>query len=308
MAQKKNNGGKKKTTRSRIAPRKGGTMDARVAHHVGMLVDPCNSVLAPTAYRGKDGFITRFSSVEGVGGSTSTAAVIAFWPKYNRIYRLNMDNTATNFSIDFYTGGPGISILGPGHPFLGANASEVRPVAACMTSLYSGAELERSGLVVRGVVPYKSVSGTLNVEQLCNLLQQWDRTPSNVSETKWIPSPDDENYIATPSSQPSVVEDSNIVVVVFRGYTPGHINTAVRFTTIYEWQPFYGLGIQSPTPNTPDSPAGMERVRSALHGLGHWWLDFKSTVGTAARVARMITRDVTPLVGAARALPLLTAA
>lgn len=306
MVKAKKKGGKRTLSK---APRKRQPQtDARVANHVGMLVDPCNSILAPTAYRGKDGFITRFSSVEGVGGPSSTAAVIAFWPKYNRIFRLNMDNTSTSFSINFYDNlALGYSILGPGAAFLGANASEVRPVSACMTTLYSGAELERSGLVVRGVVPYKSVSGSLTVESLCNLLQHWDRTPTNVSETKWIPSPDDENYIATPSSQPSVIEDSNIVVIVFRGYGAGKINTAVRFTTIYEWQPFYGLGIQSPTPNTPDSPAGMEKVRTALHRLGHWWLDFRSTVGTAARVARMVAGDVAPYVGAARTLPLLAA-
>lgn len=305
MAKAKRKAGKRAAPKGQR--KRGPQVDARVANHVGMLVDPCNAILAPTAYRGKDGFVTRFSAIEGVGGAGARAAVIAFWPKYNRIFRLNMDSTETNFSIDFYTGGPGISLLGPGHPFLGTNASEVRPVAACMTTLYSGAELERSGLVVRGVVPYKSVSGTLTVETLCNLLQHWDRTPSSISETKWIPSPDDENYIATPSTQPSVTEDSNIVVVVFRGYDVGKINTAVRFTTIYEWQPFYGLGIQSPTPNTPDSPAGMERVRTALHRMGHWWLDFRTTVNTAARVARMVATDVAPLVGAARAVPLLAA-
>lgn len=277
--------------------------EGRLQTHLNMVVDPCNAPIGPTAYRGKDGFITRFSNAFGAGDGTATTCVVAYWPKYNRVFRFNAASSATTFSIDFY-GVAGEE--GPGGPFLGTNASEIRPVGACITSVYTGTELDRQGFVVRGVVPYKSVSGTVTADKLCNLLQLWNRTPSGEIDTKWIPSPDDENYIQTPSSNPDVAEDSNIILLVYRNYAAGKISTVFRVTTVLEWQPYYGLGISSPSPNTTDPPGGLERVRTALSSLGHWWLEARSTIATAAGVGRMVARDARAIVGYARAVPMLT--
>lgn len=276
--------------------------EPRVGNHLGMVIDPCNSVIGPTAYRGKDGFVTRFTGAYGAG-STGACSVVAYWPKYNRIFSLDLASTGTPFALDFY----GVAgRAGPGGAFLGTSAAEVRPVGACITSVYTGTELDRQGFIVRGVVPYKSVAGNTTGDSLCNLLQQWNRTPTTEVETKWIPSPDDENYIATPSTLPDIAEDSNIIVHLYRNHGDGKATTVYRVTSILEWQPFYGLGISCPTPNSPDPPAGLERVRSALHSFGNWWLGARAVAGAAARVGRLVARDAVPLIGMARSVPLLT--
>lgn len=285
----------------------------RVASHVRMIMDPCNAVITPTAYRGKDGFITRVNGYRAMpSGATFQCGIFAYWPRFNRIYAFGADTSGSGFSIDFWNAT--YSAEGPGGPFFGTNAAETRPVAACLTGVYLGTELDRQGQVIQGVVPYRSITGTVTIDFLAQLAQRTQRTPDGVVETKWIPSPSDEEYMSNPTSNPNTigVADDNIVFIAYRGFAAGKVNVTAKFTGIYEWQPFYNLGISAPTPNTPDPPGGIERVRSALATFGNWWLDAGSLMdsavsaaGATVRGARAVARGTSMFLGAARAVPLL---
>lgn len=252
-------------------------VDARISKHVNMIVDPCNSVLFPTAYRGKDGFINRFAAPYNLADATATCAVVAFWPRYNRVFLKGYATSATSFSLDFYAAG--VSYGGPGNAYLGTNAAETRPVAACMVSDYTGTELDRQGLVAQGCLPLKCTTGTTTVDGLLQLMQRYERVPDSSVETKWVPSPSDEDYQAIPASGVTVYGDDNIIIHIYVGFAAGKLTSTTRVVAIHEWQPFYNLGIAVPTPVSPDPPAGLERVRNALTGFGEWWLG-------AAKIAR----------------------
>jgi hypothetical protein len=271
-----------------------------------MVSDPCNSILGHTAYRGKDGFINRFSAIYNTGGVGATCSIIAYWPRYNRVFKLSIAAETDNFSVNFYDAT--FSSAGPGGAFLGTNAGEVRPVAACITSSYVGTELDRQGYVVSGVLPYSTITGTLNIGTLRQLCQKWMRTPDAQNETKWIPTPSDEEYEPIPATLPANPTDDNVVVHIACGFAAGKVNFYHRVVNIFEWQPFYGLGISCPTPNTPDAPGGLERVRSALANMGDWWMEATHTAATALRVGANIYNSTRAL-GAAtsRAVPLLMA-
>jgi len=291
--------------------------NVREQNHVRMIIDPCNAQLGPTAYRGKDGFITRFNNAYGVSDVTATCCVVAYWPRMNRCFVFPVVSTSFAFAMDFWNAT--FSFPGPGAPFLGTNAGETRPVAACITSQFTGTEFDRQGLVVEGVIPNRVTTGTLTIDALCTQLQQWGRTPDGMVETKWIPSPNNEEYQQIPGAgPPTVLADDNIIVQVYRGFTAGKLLVSARVTAVQEWQPYYGLGITVPTPNTQDPPAGLERVRTTLASFGHWWLGLGNTAHAAAAAANRIAagtrlmagaaRAAAPLVGFGRVAPMLLAA
>lgn len=279
-----------KAQKKRKARGGGSVPDTRVNTHVNMVLDPCNSPIGPTAYRGKDGFITRVSGAKAIGDATAIAALVAYWPRYNRTFYFNLTSVTAGFAIDFYNASYGSE--GPGGAFFGTNASEVRPVAACLSSQFTGTELDRQGLLLTGVVPYKAVAGNVTIDTLTQIMQQWQRVPDSQVETKWIPSPSDEDYQAIPSTLPAIYGDDNIVLHVYRGFAAGKLQATARITGIFEWQPFYGLGLSVPTPNTVDPPAGLERVRSTLASYGDWWLRTANRMEMVAQSASQVVRGV----------------
>jgi len=250
--------------------------DSRVTRHVNMIMDPCNSMLYPTAYRGKDGFLNRFAAPYNLADATATCAVVAYWPRYNRVFLKGYTTSATAFSLDFY--GAGVSYTGPGGAYLGANAAETRPVAACMVGDYTGTELDRQGLIAQGCIPLKCTTGTVSVDALLQLMQRYGRVPDTSVETKWVPSPANEDYQAIPSAGVTIYGDDNIIIHMYVGFAAGKLAATTRIVGIHEWQPFFNLGIAVPTPVSPDPPAGLERVRSALSTAGNWWLEGARTV------------------------------
>lgn len=286
-------------TRIPMAPR-----SPRVEGHLRMIMDPCNATITPTAYRGKDGFITRVAMNLAVNNGAASNAVVAYWPRYNRVFLLSNNSTTTTFALDFYNAVDGAP--GPGGAFFGTNASEVRPVAACLTSSYLGTELDRQGAVVEGILPYRAVSGAVTIDGLCQTMQKWQRVPDHAVETKWIPSPTNENYNQTPSTLPTVTEDDNIIIQIFRGVTVGKMNFTTRVVGVMEWQPFWGLGLTNPTPNTDDPPAGLEVIRSQLSKFGNWWLSASHTaaqgVHTIGQVASGVRTIARAAAGTSRAL------
>lgn len=273
-------------------------VDPRVAGHVRMVVDPCNATISPTAYRGRDGFITRFSLTVSGNLGASPVGIVAYWPRINRYIQLGLAGASTGFSLDW---GGAYSADGPGGAFLATTASAYRPVAACLQSLYTGTELDRQGCVAQLVVPQQSTTGTVSIESLTQLAQRNNRT-SGMTETKWIPSPCNENYERRPATLSSYApEDAdNIIVHVFNGFAANKAVFINRMVAVLEWQPNSGQGIVVQNPATPDSVGGLERVRSTLSRLGDWWLSAASTASTAIHTFENIVTGVSALSRSAR--------
>lgn len=239
--------------------------DARVRSHVNMVVDPCNAPIGPTAYRGADGFITRFKAIYPVNiPIASPYYVFIYYPAYNSVWAAPVTDPNAVIPGNYITPGPGQS-------FLLANADSQRVVGACTTVSYVGSELNRQGLVYRGNLPQVAVVGA-SVKSLMALCQFSNRVPDGHLETKWNPSPVEEEYWPTGPVAPEGGGDRNVIVTIIQGSTEVDLPISLSVTLISEWRPKFGIGMQVPTPSTADAPAGLERVRSALANLGNWWV------------------------------------
>lgn len=281
-----------------------GNADAmsRLDRHIRLLLDPCNADIGPTAYRGRDGFITRFTSIHTVGpGTTQTVGIFMYYPRLNRVYNRMTTNINDELgAIDWFGAN---TFDGPGHPFLRNTVEAMRPVSACVQAYFSGTELDRQGVVYNGVVPAQVFTNTAlgmnTIDGYAQLLQKRQRTPDHTVETKWVPSPSDENYARTDTLSPQV-ESDNVIVLCYTGFAPTKINFNFRVVNNVEWLPGAGQGFVAPAPSTPDVPAGLERVRTALSHMGNWWVEAAHTVQTAAGVARQVysaTRSVASIAG-----------
>lgn len=285
---------KQTNMRRRGARKPAMAVSPRLRSHIAMVTDPCNAVLGHTAYRGSDGFVSRFKSnlVVSSGGATNNICVVAFYPAYNSIsVRFTGDPNAA-LTTDYST-------PGPGQAFLLGNSGAQRVVGACTQILYTGTELNRQGLVFRGVIPENVLNGA-SVNQLRVLCQHSSRNSGGLLETKFIPSSIDEEYWATGAAAPAESGDRNVIVTILEA--PQNSTQAFNLvhTLIAEWRPKLSIGLQVPTPNTPDVPGGLERVRTALASMGDWWLNAAHTASTALVAGRKVYDSTMALSGVAR--------
>lgn len=292
MAKRKTNNKRTKRTTTMKTTDSGNINNARVRSHVHMLADPCEAPLGLTAYRGSDGIVSRFRSQSNVNLAGSQAYVHVFYPAYNGVWAQ---------AVADYNGvlTPTYSSPGPGQAFLLSTAESQRAVAACTRFTYTGTELDRQGMVYRGLLPEAALTGA-SVNGLIPMLQAADRMPDRVLETKFVPSAAEEEYWKTGSGAPEASGDRNAIVTIVIG-NPSAL-TPMTFTNVLvaEWRPRFGVGLQVPSPNTPDAPAGLEHVRSALARAGHWWIEGSRTLAAGLQMGATMVRGARLVGGAAR--------
>lgn len=253
--------------------------DVRVANHTTMVMDPCNSKVAPTAYRGQDGFVQRFARTNAFTTTTGNSFIYIFYPAYNSYYLSELPLGTTTIPIIAYNG------TGPGQAFLLTNADAQRAIAGCISVDYTGTELNRQGVLYSGLVKQSVFQNTNTVDNLCALLGHPVRMPDTTHELKWIPSPVEEEYWSTGAAVPESAGDRNVMVVIGTGFT-NPVQMQFTTTLIVEWQPNAGLGIAASTPNTADAPGGLERVRSNLSRAGNWWVGAARSIESGYNTAR----------------------
>lgn len=252
----------------------------RITRHVNMIMDPCNAELGPTAYRGADGFITRFRNVVTVTPVAGKSGFIYVWyPAYNRGTVANL-----NSGDAFAFGVP--SFEGPGQTFLLNQSDTQRAVAACTTLNYTGTELDRAGICYSGVIPIATLQTVKTVADIALVLQHEQRVADRPQEVKWSPSAAEEEYFRSGigAVEPPNAGDRNCIVFVVLGVDPttSNCNFSLINTLISEWRPEAGTGISTPNPSSHDVPGGIEKVRSILQRMGGWWYGAAKTVYNAA--------------------------
>lgn len=257
---------------------------SRIGRHINMLLDPCQAVIGPTAYRGSDGFVNRFNVVSSITSSagTNTAWVMAFYPAYNGIWAGAVADALTPVTPSWIT-------PGPGQTFLNNTADSQRAVAACIKAEYAGTELNRQGVIYSGVLPVSALTGTTTLLQLQNLCQAVERTPDHMMEVKWVPTSIEETYWENGVGTPSDTGDRNAIIFIGSGFTQGIVHN-FQTTLVAEWRPMWGQGFMQPTPNTPDAPAGLERVREVLSTMGNWYVEGVRTAAAAIAVGAQAAR------------------
>lgn len=265
-----------KTKRPKMAIAQAG---GRVQTHTSMVMDPCNSVLGKTAYRGSDGFVSRFARTQSVATGVNTAFLHIFYPAYNSIFFATYADGAAAVPTVTY------NVAGPGQAFLLANADVQRAVGACTEITYTGTELNRQGTLFMGSVKATVFNKPITLDTLAPLLGHTTRTPDNTLSAKWIPSSVEEEYWGTGVGAPEASSDRNVLVIMGTGFTGASPFTFTN-TLIAEWQPEIGLGLAANNPNTADAPAGLEHVRSNLARAGNWWLSAAHSLETGYQTAK----------------------
>lgn len=266
MAKVKQNGANKaksKTTtqqKIRILRAKDRGLDAMAEAYKRLLLDPCGAPLAYPVWGSADGsFLIKCESIGTVGFSaTETNGALLFSPG-------TLSSTAKSSLVGFTTTGAGVDVnlvtnvggtvtdwtpgtFNPGVAFLGANASVVRPVAACVELVYAGSESSRAGMVAGGVIPggawYENTA--ISADKLHALVPHAERTPVNKIEFLWYPSEAD-NYWQDPSSPVAAQQvDRRNSVAVSWANIPANSGFRVKLTAVYEYKPKIGINVAIP--------------------------------------------------------------
>lgn len=253
----------------------------RVSGHTDMVLDPCNSRITPTAYRGQDGFVQRFAKTQAFTTTTESCFINIFYPAYNSIFTYAVGSPSSGVAPVSY------GIAGPGQAYLLSSADGMRPIGACVEVDYTGTELNRQGLLYMGSVKSSVFDSVFNLDQITALLGHPIRVPDSTASVKWIPSPSDEEYWNVGAGVPGNGGDRNVIVTVGIGFTDP-VSFQLTTTLIAEWQPNFGLGIAANSPNSVDVPGGIEHVRSNLARAGNWWIGAAHSLERGYQTARGI--------------------
>lgn len=263
-------------------------MDIRLANHLQMVSDPCNAPLAPTAYRGSDGIITRFKTSTDLGFPTDTAFITAFYPQYNSVW-VTTSSPGSAVSTSW-------NLPGPGQSFLLSNADSQRPVGACIRCTYTGSELNRRGMLYAGVLTGNTLTGSYSIASRVSLMPFTSRVEDGVLECRWVPSSASEHYWNTGAVAPVEVGDDMVIVIMGTGFD-SNTTFNLSYTGIYEWRPKFNTGFSEPTANTPDVPAGLERLRTTLAAMGNWMYTLGDVAHNTRRLAAAAAYAAAPFVG-----------
>lgn len=232
--------------------------EGRVVDHAAMVADPCGAKLGKSAYRGRDGIVTRHKKIDSFT-SDNTAFLYVYYPAYNGIWTVSVADAETALPT------PNWTTPGPGQAFLLNTAASQRCVGACVTYKYYGTELNRSGVIYTGNIPVSTLNGTNTIKDICALLQNTEKMPDG-GEQKWIPTAIEEEYWLTGPTAPDNYADRNAIIVVGYGISNG-IRMEITTTGIYEWLPDIGMGIAEPVSNNSEAVGGFEQLRILLSKL-----------------------------------------
>jgi len=270
-------------------------LDTAAAAYARLLADPCDAGLARPLYMGTGtGYLTRFTQDYSF---TNDSGVFVVTPSnYGGGTSATIQSANDNASATLLTL---VNQVGPGYTFLNTNAADARPVAACLTTIYTGTELNRAGLINRcqltgdaatgwgaGVLSYDTISSSFPTE---------DRTPTGRLEVKWAPGQRDADFsnAATNSRQPN----NAALAVLWRGLGTSS-SLKFRVTIVYEWRPPSNESIVLPPSAGNPSRNTVEQAVGALYDTNPNWA-FSAARGMARQALPRIADYILP--GAGRA-------
>lgn len=243
-----------------------------------MLLDPCNAELSPSAYRGDQGYKTRFVANGGIGSTAgATATAIIFTPGLGRIY--SADGANSQSTISFVAG----TFPNPGQSFLAANADSVRSLGACLSAYPNSSVMNTSGFVYTGIIPESSALSATSVDALSQLCNKSARIQvAEPMEIKFIPGTVDEQYAPLGGSI-QVDNDNMCIVMCFSGFSAAS-GLRIRATNIVEWKPEPSLGIATTSQLSNPSSNTIEHVKQCLFEQDpHWYTSVGNVVKSTVK-------------------------
>lgn len=285
MTKRKNKQNKKqnKSKQLTLAARRG--LDAYAKAYARLLVDPCNAPLAYPVYGGSDGsYLVRCESYYTLGNVFDQTAIVVSWtpggvgksetaPTNNKAI-LSLGATSSTALTVLSAAGDSA----PGAEWLRNNASAYRAVAACATVMYTGAELNRAGLVGYGCVPGALIGEKyfddqqISAQGVLSSLPNGDKTPASSIEVVWYPS-DNDSLFHNPddSAADELLARRNAIVVSAVGL-PANAGLTFKLVAVYEYKPKYGTGIVQAARTTRSSASLGDVLNFINAAAGNPWV------------------------------------
>lgn len=235
-------------------------MDSMARAYARLLVDPCNAPLAYPVYGGADGsYLVRCESIFNFmqsDNNLNTDGVFSWVPGAMG------GPESTNYGILAGAGPKGsnftmnpLGYLCPGYYFIKNNASSFRPVAACMTVMYPGKEVDRAGIVAYGSVHGGYVAerylndnaATFQSSEIIAGMPNSEKTPAAALEIVWRPSDNDWNWHDPDRIASGDILNRRGALVLAASGVPAGVTLTLKLTAVYEFKPKYGTGIVQAT-------------------------------------------------------------
>lgn len=207
-----------------------------------VLRDPCNGPLVHI-HSGETGNIVRLAqdiTINTTAGFTS--GYVAFWPGTNGYLTGGNASSSVAFSP--------ANFPGPGATMLSTTARKARCNAACIQVLPSSVAMTNmTGEIATGIVSADTIStlSSFSVDQIFQLLTRRETMAKVQFEQVWKPNLADVTYSSAASANDGTFvynnpEDSNMVVIAFRGYPAGS-GLSFRLTNVLEYTARAGTGM-----------------------------------------------------------------
>lgn len=271
----------KKKLNGPAGPRAG--MDTAGGAYAKLLNDPCNATPVKPLYGGTGtGYLSRFTKEASFSSDTG---IFAWVPSAG----------PGSTPVSYWSGASGSAVIGnrvynagPGQTFLSASASECRVVAACITTIYTGTELNRAGIINRAQLNGGDVNDivtspvTSTFDTIASLFPQECRTPDTPLEAKFAPGLTDGMFHATNAT---IVATPGMggIAVMWRGL--GGQPIKFRLTLVVEWRPTSIEGLVAPVSTGNISSWSTERVVASLYAADPQWAFTKRMLSYAGRAA-----------------------
>lgn len=257
-------------------------LDAAAYAYARLLADPCGAPLVQPIFPGADaGFMIRAESFLTFGTAAGDTAGVVHWaPGF-----VNASNTELCVKTNATSGGTLTSFAnsggGPGKYFLGTNARGARCVAACMRVTFPGSESARSGRIHYGhtTAGMIDVGDSMAVDDVCQTLQHYSRTPPDTVELVWKPSFADCEFNDPGAAANAQVRDRKSSLTFAWAGLPAAVGLTFHFTAVYEWTPAAGFGVGYNSLGKAVSSNTLDDVLDALISSG---FTFVKQVGHAA--------------------------
>lgn len=243
--------------------------DAAAKAYARLLLDPCNAPLAHPIGCPTGGILVRAQSVTSIGGATQTAGVFHWTPGAlgaNSVESLIANSLDQNTASAFTT-----VTVSPGKTFLGANASAVRCVAACVKIMWDGAESARSGRIAYGntVGGFIDLSTTTTAANIIPALETMERMPQTKAEIRWCPNEFDLAYTDPTVNTSQAEKDRRSAITVVGVNYPANSYITLELTAVYEYLPAPSTGVAMATRSTTSSSNTFNQVIAAINAAYH---------------------------------------
>lgn len=261
----------------------GSGLDGNAMKYMRLLRDPCRSDLVGPVYGAADsGYLIRVrqtytipsNAVDGYVGFMASAA--ANKTDHRSMWALGYSDTV---------GGTLGTISGLLGPYFLENTivQSYRPVAGCLKVLYTGSELNRSGMIGSIISPsYVALPGQTYgpVTTLSDTSNRVSRLGSELHEVRWLPlTPADQGYSSPEESQGATSFDNTTIGFTYAGVPAGSLK--IEATFVFEWIP----NVTTSIPRQISAPVSRSTLQNIMASIGDAAVFATGPEGAGARSA-----------------------